>query len=102
MAEMRHFGLEPALPFAPATTALELGPSFLILVGWHRRLGTLSLVLFTLGASILANRFWTVASADRIAPEDEFFEHPGLVGGLMPAALVDWRSAPARSAPRAS
>jgi uncharacterized membrane protein YphA (DoxX/SURF4 family) len=90
-AEMQHFGLEPAIPLALATIFLELGASALILTGWMRWLGALVLATFTLAATFLANQFWSVPSPGRFAVENAFFEHLGLVGGLVFVAWTDWR-----------
>lgn len=94
IAEMRHFGLEPAAPFAVATIVLELGASLLILAGRLRWLGALALAIFTFAASLLANRFWAAAPPLRIGLENGFFEHLGLVGGFLLVALNDWRARP--------
>ncbi len=65
VAEMAHFGLAPAAPLAAATIALELG------------------------ASLLANRFWLLAGADRFMAKNAFFEHLGLAGAFLLIALYD-------------
>jgi uncharacterized membrane protein YphA (DoxX/SURF4 family) len=87
MDEMRNFGLAPAGPFALAVIALELVGSALILTGIWRWAGALALAAFTLIATLLANRFWDAPAANRLAIENGFFEHLGLVGGLI---LVAW------------
>jgi len=91
IGEMRHFGLEPALPMAVATITLELGASALILSGRLRWLGALVLAAFTLAASFLANRFWAAPPADRFMLENAFFEHLGLVGAFLLVAWWDWQ-----------
>ena len=91
VAEMRHVGLEPAAPLAAAVIALELGASVLVLGGWRRWLGALALASFTLAASLQANRFWAAPAADRVMLENAFYEHLGLVGGLLLVAWIDWR-----------
>ena len=91
VAEMRHFGLAPATFVAVATIALELGASALVLTGWMRWLGALMLAAFTLGATLVANRFWTVPLPERFMLENAFFEHLGLVGGLLLVAWIDWQ-----------
>ena len=93
VAEMRHFGLGPAAPMALATIALELGASALILAGRMRWLGAVLLALFTLAATLLANRFWSAPPADRFGLENSFFEHLGLVGGFLLVAWVDRKQA---------
>jgi uncharacterized membrane protein YphA (DoxX/SURF4 family) len=90
--ETAHFGLSPAGPITLATIVLELGASLSILLGIQRWLGALLLALFTLAATFLANRFWTMAMPERFAAANAFFEHLGLVGGFMLVAWHDLRS----------
>jgi uncharacterized membrane protein YphA (DoxX/SURF4 family) len=89
--EMRHFGLQPAAPLALATIVLELGASLLVLTGRLRWLGALALAGFTLFATFLANRFWSLPVPQRVMVENAFFEHLGLVGGFLLVAWMDWR-----------
>ncbi|MCW5643871.1 MAG: DoxX family protein [Rhodoferax sp.] len=91
IAEMQHFGLEPAAPMAVAVIVLELGAAAMVLGGWHRWLGALALAAFTLLASFMANRFWAVEPAARFMVENAFFEHLGLAGGLLLVAWHDLR-----------
>ncbi|AJC21310.1 DoxX family protein [Pandoraea pulmonicola] len=88
-AEMRHFGLAPAAPFATAVIVLELGASLLILTGRWRWLGALALAAFTLAASFMANRFWAAPPGERVMMANGFFEHLGLVGGFIAVAWYD-------------
>jgi uncharacterized membrane protein YphA (DoxX/SURF4 family) len=74
---MHHFGLTPVAPLAAATIALKLRASLMILMGLGRWLGGLALALFTLLASLLVNRFWSVSGPDRFMLENGFFEHLG-------------------------
>ncbi|WP_034411509.1 DoxX family protein [Derxia gummosa] len=91
VAEMRHFGLQPALPLAVGVIALELGASALVLSGVARWLGALLLALFTLGATFVALRFWELPAGERFMAENAFFEHLGLVGGFLLVAWHDLR-----------
>jgi uncharacterized membrane protein YphA (DoxX/SURF4 family) len=91
LAEMRHFGIAPAAPFALMTIGGELAASFLILSGMKRWAGALYLALFTLAANLVANRFWELAGAARTFAENGFFEHLGLAGAFMIVAYVDLR-----------
>jgi uncharacterized membrane protein YphA (DoxX/SURF4 family) len=91
VSEMRHFGIEPAVPMALATIVLELGASALILAGRLRWLSAIALALFTLAATLIANRFWAAPANGRLALENAFFEHLGLTGGFLLVAWVDWR-----------
>lgn len=88
VAEMNHFGLAPAAPFAIAVIVLELGASVMILVGFQRWLGALALAGFTLMATFMANRFWELpVGPERFFMANSFFEHLGLVGAFV---LVAW------------
>lgn len=88
LAEMAHFGLAPAAPFAVAVIMLELGAAAMILAGRGRWLGALALAGFTLLATFLANRFWELpAGPERFFMANSFFEHLGLAGGFV---LVAW------------
>jgi uncharacterized membrane protein YphA (DoxX/SURF4 family) len=87
VAEMSHFGVSPAMPFAIAVIALELLASVAILTGYWRWLGALALGAFTVAASFMANRYWQLASPGRFAAENAFYEHLGLAGGFL---LVAW------------
>ncbi len=89
LGEMQHFGLTPAMPFAVAVIALELGASLLILTGFYRWLGALGLAGFTLAATFLANRYWEAALPERFMLANSFYEHLGLVGGFLLVAWVD-------------
>jgi uncharacterized membrane protein YphA (DoxX/SURF4 family) len=91
LAEMQHFGLQPALPLAIAVIILELGASALILSGYGRWLGALALAGFTVMATFLANHYWTMAMPDRFAAENAFYEHLGLAGGFLLVAWYDLR-----------
>ncbi len=87
IAEMNHFGLSPAGPFAVATIILELVASVLILTGFYRWIGALALAGFTLLATFVALRFWEMQPPTRFMAANSFFEHLGLVGGFL---LVAW------------
>jgi uncharacterized membrane protein YphA (DoxX/SURF4 family) len=96
VAEMNHFGLSPAMPFAIAVIALELVASVAILSGYGRWLGALALGAFTAAASFLANRYWELGSPERFATENAFYEHLGLAGGFLLIAWHDLRDRPPR------
>jgi uncharacterized membrane protein YphA (DoxX/SURF4 family) len=92
IAEMQHFGLAPAAPFAAAVIALELGASAMILVGFYRWLAALALGGFTLIATFIALRFWELpAGQAHFTAENAFFEHLGLVAGFLLVAWHDLR-----------
>ena len=87
VAEVKALGLTPAAPIAAAVLELQLAASALILTGWYRWLGALALAGFTVLAALLADRFWAAPQAERQRAANAFFEHWGLVGGML---LVAW------------
>ena len=89
LAEMRHFGMEPARLFAMVTIVGELGASLMILMGRLRRVGALYLAMFTFAANFLANRFWLLEGMVRTMSENGFYEHLGLVGAFLIVAWID-------------
>lgn len=91
IAEMQHFGLQPALPLAAAVIVLELGAAVLILSGYLRWLGALALAVFTLAATFVANRYWQAPAAEQFALANAFYEHIGLVGAFVLVAWQDLR-----------
>jgi len=92
LAEMAHFGLAPATPFAVLVIVLEILASVMILTGRLRWLGALALAAFTLGATFMANRFWEMVPPERFGATNSFFEHLGLVGGFVLVAWHDLQS----------
>jgi len=91
VAETIHFGLPlPALVTA-LTIVIELAAPVLIVSGFRRWLGALVLAMFTLMATLLANRFWELPATGRMPVENGFFEHLGLVGGFLLVAWHDLR-----------
>lgn len=90
IAEMAHFGLQPAAAFAVGVIVLELGASVMILIGRMRWLGALALAGFTVLATGMALRFWELpAGMERFGAANSFFEHIGLVGGFLLVAWLD-------------
>jgi uncharacterized membrane protein YphA (DoxX/SURF4 family) len=88
VAEQAHFGLHPAPFWAVLTIAIELVGPILILVGRWVWLGAGMLGVFTFFAAITANAFWTMEGQARFMATNAFFEHIGLIGGLVLAAMV--------------
>lgn len=90
VAEAVHFGL----PFAPAAAALtivvELVASAMVLTGRLRWLGALALMLFTIAATLIANRYWELQPGqERFMMANSFYEHLGLAGAFLLVAVRD-------------
>lgn len=90
VAEQAHFGMSPPALWAALTIMVELVGPLLILWGRFVWLGADMLGVFTLLAAFTANAFWAmpVGSQDRFMATNAFFEHVGLIGGFVLAALV--------------
>ncbi|WP_292233945.1 DoxX family protein [Mesorhizobium sp.] len=90
IGEMSHFGLSPAPVFAVLVTIFELVATAMILAGRWRGLAALFLAGFTLVATFIALRFWELPRGqERMMATNAFFEHLGLIGGLLLVALGD-------------
>ncbi|EZQ17303.1 DoxX family protein [Halopseudomonas bauzanensis] len=90
VVEMIDFRLTPPALFAVLVIALELGASVMVLTGFLRWLGALALAGFMLLSTLIALRFWAQPAGEaRRADENAFFEHLGLIGGLLLVAWVD-------------
>jgi uncharacterized membrane protein YphA (DoxX/SURF4 family) len=89
VAEQAHFGMHPPQLWAALTIAVEFVGPVLILSGRLVWLGAGMLGVFTLFAAVTANAFWTMpAGQERFMATNAFFEHLGLIGGFVLAALV--------------
>jgi transmembrane protein len=89
VAEMRHFGLEPAGTLSTLTILTELGASVLLISGRAVWLAAGALSVFTAWATLLAHAFWTFPAAERVPELNSFLEHIGLVGGFLLVAILD-------------
>ncbi|PZV34948.1 DoxX family protein [Mesorhizobium kowhaii] len=90
IAEMAHFGLQPAPFFALAVIVFELAMSALILTGYWRWIGALALAAFTLAATWIALRFWELPPGlQQSMAMNAFFEHVGLAGAFVFVASND-------------
>jgi uncharacterized membrane protein YphA (DoxX/SURF4 family) len=83
VAEQAHFGLEPAWLWAIAAIVVELGGSALVIVGHWVWLGAGGLGVLTVVSMLVANNFWALTGHDRFMATNAFFEHLGLIAGLV-------------------
>ena len=89
VAEQAHFGMHPPALWAALTVAIEIIGPLLILSGRFVWLGAGMLGVFTLFAAITANAFWAMpVGQERFMATNAFFEHLGLIGGFVLAAMV--------------
>lgn len=93
LAEMAHFGLQPAVFFAAATIAVQLTGSYLLISAsrWAW-LGAGALSVFTLSTIPLAHRFWEMDGLLAKLEQALVQEHISVIGGLLIAAgFSQWR-----------
>ena len=83
VAEQAHFGLQPAWLWAAAAVIVEIGGSVLVIFGRWLWLGAGGLGVLTAVAMLTANNFWAMAGHDRFMAVNTFFEHLGLIAGLI-------------------
>jgi uncharacterized membrane protein YphA (DoxX/SURF4 family) len=91
VAEQAHFGLQPAWLWAAAAIVVELGGSVLVIFGRCVWLGAGGLGVLTAVAMLTANDFWAKIGQDRFMATNAFFEHLGLVAGLVLVSLLSLR-----------
>jgi len=85
LAEMRHFGLEPAMLFYVATVAVQLGGSLLVILNRWTWLGAGALAVFTLLTVPIAQNFWAMEEPLKTLEFHVAMEHITVVGGLLVA-----------------
>ncbi|MGJ5019213.1 DoxX family protein [Bradyrhizobium oligotrophicum] len=92
VAEQAHFGLQPAALWAVAAIAVELIGSLLVVVNRFAWLGAGALGVLTFVAMLTANDFWHMEGHDRFMALNSFFEHLGLIAGLVLVSIMSWRA----------
>lgn len=83
VAEQEHFGLYPGWLWAAAAIVVELGGSLLVVMNRLVWLGAGGLGVLTFVAMLTANAFWTMGGHERFMATNAFFEHLGLIAGLV-------------------
>ena len=97
VAEMRQFGLEPALFFNIAVLTTQLVGSALIISGRYVWLGAGALGIFTALTIPVVHRFWTMEGAAALHAFHTAAEHIGMIGGLITVSILAARTRSARS-----
>ena len=94
VAEQVQFGLAPPALWAALTIIVELLGSIMVLFDRKGWLGAGMLGVFTILAAFVANDFWTMTGHDRFMAMNGFFEHLGLAGAFVLAAMISRLHAP--------
>lgn len=96
VAEQEHFGLHPGWLWAVLAIIIEIGGSALVVAGRLVWLGAGALGVLTAIVTFVADPFWAMDGHDRFMALNTFFEHVGLIAGLVLAALIAARETPSR------
>jgi len=88
VAEQETFGLRPGWLWASLAIVIELLGPALVISGRFVWLGAGALGVLTAIATLAANDFWTMQGHERFVAMNAFFEHIGLIAGLVMAALI--------------
>ncbi|AND89545.1 MULTISPECIES: DoxX family protein [Bradyrhizobium] len=87
-AEQEHFGLYPGWLWASAAILVELFGSLLVVINRWVWLGAGGLGILTFVAMLTANAFWTMGGHERFMATNAFFEHLGLIAGLVIVTIL--------------
>ncbi len=99
VAEMTHFGLQPAALFNVAVIITQLGGSALVIANRWTWLGAGALAVFTVLTIPIAHRFWTMDEPFKTLEFYVVMEHISIIGGLM---VVAWKSSASPGAAKPS
>ncbi|MBR8411909.1 DoxX family protein [Burkholderia cenocepacia] len=98
-AEQAHFGLHPGSVWAAMAIVVEIGGPLCVLSRRFTWLGAGGLGVLTLVAMLVAADFWNMTGTARFMALNAFFEHLGLIGGLVLVTVLNDRQDRAGSVP---
>jgi putative oxidoreductase len=82
-AYMASEGLPLPTLAAAVVILMEFFVGLAIVLGFCTRPLALLLALYTLGTALVGHHFWTMAGADRMANEINFYKNLAIIGGLL-------------------
>jgi putative oxidoreductase len=62
---------------------VELGGAILVIIGYKARWAALALAAFTIGATLLAHRYWSFPAEEQMIQYLMFWKNLGLAGGFL-------------------
>ena len=80
---MASFGMPMVPLMLPLAIVVELAGAAMIIAGFQARLGALALIGFTVVATLVFHRFWTLTGMDATMQQIQFLKNLGLIGGLL-------------------
>jgi uncharacterized membrane protein YphA (DoxX/SURF4 family) len=87
VAEQERFGLNPGWLWATLAIVIELGGSLLVVANRLVWVGAGGLGVLTFVAMLTANAFWLSTGHEQFMAMNAFFEHLGLIAGLVVASI---------------
>lgn len=82
-AAMAAKGMPFAELFLLGAIAFELGGGFMVLLGWHARMGAMLLAVFTVAATLMFHNFWSVEATQYRNQLNHFMKNLAILGGLL-------------------
>lgn len=74
----------PMIPvLLPVAIVAELVGAVMVIVGFQARLGALALIGFTVVATLVFHRFWSLTGMEAYMQQIQFMKNLGLIGGLL-------------------
>jgi uncharacterized membrane protein YphA (DoxX/SURF4 family) len=96
VAEQEKLGLNPGWLWATFAIVVELGGSLLVVANRSVWLGAGGLGVLTFVAMLTANAFWLSTGHERFMAMNAFFEHLGLIAGLVIVSIYAEQKPPHR------
>lgn len=92
VVELAHLGLQPDWLWAAVAIMVKIGGSALVIFGRWVWLGAGALGVLTAIVMLTANDFWAKTGHDRFVAVNAFFEHLGLIIGLVLISMLSLRN----------
>ena len=83
VSQMVQDGLPTPVLATVVAIFMELPVAFAVAVGAFTRPSAVLMALYTLGASLVEHRYWTVTGADQVASMEAFYKNLSIVGGFL-------------------
>jgi putative oxidoreductase len=80
---MAAAGMPMVQVLLPLAIVAELVGALMVIAGYQARLGALALIGFTVVATLVFHRFWSLTGMDAYMQQIQFMKNLGLIGGLL-------------------
>jgi putative oxidoreductase len=83
VARMVQDGAPFPVPATYVAIFMELPVAFAVAMGAFTRPSAVLLALYTLGASLIAHRYWTVTGPNKVDSMESFYKNLSIMGGFL-------------------